>query len=434
MPDHSDGRRDAMPTHRHGARSLLLLALLLIASAAHAEPDTYRLSFDLELQRGKSRAKGAIELAQTEPLLLEARFRAPPDRYKAFHGDGKIARDGDYVTWTPPAEGGRIEYTVELESKRASGKLDGTVQPDWALFRADDAFPPARARMRAGSSSHSRLRLTLPDDWSIITPFVEGPAGDFMIENPERAFDRPTGWLIAGKLGRRKDTIEGMDVSVAAPVGAGVERLAMLALLRWTLPEIARELGPLPPRLSIVSAGEPMWRGGLSASNSIYIHADRPLLSENATSTLLHEALHVLLPMRAVRSQDWIDEGLAEYLALKILRDSGTISTARFEAAIAGFEERGRAVGDALETKHATGAVRARAVVIFARFDAELATLSDDRLDLFDVLREILENGSTRLDHEQLRAAAIALTGSDDIDSVPVHLTPAQSPDYDLTK
>ena len=69
-----------------------------------------------------------------------------------------------------------------------------------------------------------------------------------------------------------------------------------------------------------------------------------------------------------------------------------------------------------------------------ANLPAELATLIDDRLDLFDVLREIRENGSTQLDHEQLRVAAIALTGSDDIDSVPVHLTPAQSPDYDLTK
>jgi len=411
-----------------------LFAMLLIASASRAEPDAYRLTFDLRLLAGESQATGAIELSQPEPLLLEARFRAPSDRYRAFHGDGEIVRNGDFVTWIPPAEGGRIEYEVELESQRSSGKLDGTVRPDWALFRADDAFPPARTRMRPGSSSHSRLRITAPAGWSVITPFAEGPAGDFIVENPERIFDRPTGWLIAGKLGRRKDMIEGMEVSVAAPVGAGVERLAMLALLRWTLPEIARELGPLPPRLSIVSAGEPMWRGGLSASNSIYIHADRPLLSENATSTLLHEALHVLLPMSAVGSQDWIDEGLAEYLALKILRDSGTISTARFKAAIAGFEERGRAVGDALETKHATGAVRARAVVIFARFDAELATLSDDRLDLFDVLREIRENGSTQLDHEQLRAAAIALTGSDDIDSVPVHLTPAQSPDYDLTK
>jgi hypothetical protein len=417
----------------HNVRAALF-AIFLIASASHAGPDAFRLTFDLRLIAGKSQAVASIELAQTELLLLEARFRAPADRFRAFHGDGEIARNGDFVTWTPPAEGGRITYTVELESKRTSGKLDGTVGPDWALFRADDAFPPARTRMRPGSGSYSRMRIALPDGWSVITPFAEGPSGDFIIENPERTFDRPTGWLIAGKLGRRKDVIEGMEVSVAAPVGVGVERIAMLALLRWTLPEIARELGPLPPRISIVSAGDPMWRGGLSATNSIYIHADRPLLSENATSTLLHEVLHVLLPMRAAGAQDWIDEGLAEYLVLKVLRDSGTISATRFAAAIAGFENRSRAVGNAIETEHATGAVRARAVVLFARLDAELAALSDNRLDLYDVLREIRNNDSAALDNEQLRAAAIALTGADDIESVPARIEPAQTPDYDLTK
>lgn len=411
-----------------------LLTIVLLASTAQAEQDAFRLTFDLRLSAGESQAMGAIEVAQAEPLLREARFRAPKERYTSFQGDGDIVRNGDFVTWTPPATGGRIEYTVELESQRASGKLDGTVGADWALFRADDAFPPARTRMRPGSSSHARLRVTLPEDWSVITPFAEAPAGDFLIDNPARTFDRPVGWLIAGKLGRRKDTIEGMEVSVAAPVGAGAERVAMLALLRWTLPEIARELGPLPPRISIVSAGEPMWRGGLSASNSVYVHADRPLLSENATSTLLHEVLHVLLPMRAIASQDWIDEGVAEYLVLKILRDSGTISEARFAAAIAGFEKRSRTVGSELETDHATGAVRARAVVLFASLDAELAKLSNNRLDLYDVLRETGKEGNAEWTNERLRNAAIALTGGADIESLPARINPASEPDFDLTK
>ena len=43
------------------------------------------------------------------------------------------------------------------------------------------------------------------------------------------------------------------------------------------------------PRLLIVSAGDPMWRGGLSGPSSMFLHSDRPLISENRTSTLLHE-------------------------------------------------------------------------------------------------------------------------------------------------
>jgi hypothetical protein len=125
---------------------------------------------------------------------------------------------------------------------------------------------------------------------------------------------------------------------------------------------------------------------------------------------------------------------VAEYLVLKILRDSGTISEARFAAAIAGFEKRSRTVGSELETDHATGAVRARAVVLFAKLDAELAKLSDNRVDLYDVLRETGKEGNAEWTNERLRNAAIALTGGADIESLPARINPASEPDFDLTK
>ncbi len=70
-----------------------------------------------------------------------------------------------------------------------------------------------------------------------------------------------------------------------------------------------------------------MWLGALSAPNSIFVHASRPLISENGTSTIVHEIVHVLLmDLKTPRDQDWIDEGLAEFLSLRALKDSGTIS------------------------------------------------------------------------------------------------------------
>ena len=72
----------------------------------------------------------------------------------------------------------------------------------------------------------------------------------------------------------------------------------MLALLNWNLPELARAVPNLPRRLTVISAGDPMWRGGLSAPQSIFIHAERPLISENGTSTLMHEIMHICMPIR----------------------------------------------------------------------------------------------------------------------------------------
>ena len=360
-------------------------------------------------------------------MLKQARFRAPPGTYGDFTGDGSITRDGDFVTWQPPAAGGRLAYRVNLDNRRNGGRYDALVTSDWALFRADDAFPAARIRQRKGARSRSSLRFELPDGWSVITPFAENAAGAYAIDNPDRAFDRPTGWLISGDLGRRKDMIDRLEVSIAAPVGAGVERIAMLALLRWTLPLLAREIDALPERISIVSAGDPMWRGGLSASNSVFVHADRPLLSENGTSTLLHEVIHVLMPVPTDGDHDWIDEGIAEYVTLRLLRDSDTISAERFDKAIAGFARRGKRATQGLLTDAATGDVRARAVAIFAALDAELVELTDGKTDIYDVIRRA-QADPVPLDTERLRQVARELTSATAIESL------AFATESDLTK
>jgi len=183
----------------------------------------------------------------------------------------------------------------------------------------------------------------------------------------------------------------------------------MLALLRWTLPLLAAEIESLPSQISIVSAGEPMWRGGLSAPDSLYIHADRPLLSENATSTLLHEMIHVLMPIPTSRDHDWIDEGIAEYVTLKILCRSGTISAERFTASIRKFTDRGQAV-DSLLTTHATGAITSRAVTIFHNVDTELQSLTDGRADIFSLIHELMARHEPA-DITDLRAITTQLTG-----------------------
>ena len=60
----------------------------------------------------------------------------------------------------------------------------------------------------------------------------------------------------------------------------------------------------------------------------------RPLISENATSTLLHELIHLAGAHSADEESDWIVEGLAEYYSLLILRRSGGISQSRFERSL----------------------------------------------------------------------------------------------------
>jgi hypothetical protein len=283
------------------------------------------------------------------------------------------------------------------------------MESGWTMFRGEDAFPAAATRTLKGAVSRSTLSIDAPRGWSVVTPYREED-GRYVIVNDERRFDRPTGWMVAGDLGVRRDTIAGVRVTVAGPVDQGVRRVDMLALLNWTLPEVVRLVPAFPDRLTLVSAGDPMWRGALSAPNSLYIHADRPLISENGTSTLLHELMHIALGRDTVRGDDWILEGLAEYYSIELLRRTGTVTPRRSRATLQDLARWGEE-SDGLRRRHSTGATTARAVGVFAELDREIRDRTEGGRSLDDVLAR-LADGDGRLDLDELRAAAEALIGA----------------------
>ena len=233
---------------------------------------------------------------------------------------------------------------------------------EWSggLFRAEDVIPRGATRTLKNARSETWLTLRLPKGWSAVTQYFSAN-GQTRIENPERRFDQPSGWMVMGDLGVRRETIAGIRVAVAGPTGNSVRRMDTLALLNWTLPELGRLLPDLPARLTIVRAGGPMWRGGLSAPQSLFLHADRPLISENATSTLLHEVMHMSLSLDAEIGYDWIVEGLAEYYSLQLLQRSGTISDSRYDHAKADIADWAKSASSLCQPT-STGATTAFAV------------------------------------------------------------------------
>jgi hypothetical protein len=173
-----------------------------------------------------------------------------------------------------------------------------------------------------------------------------------------------------------------------------VRRLDILALLNWSLPELARVVPELPPRITIVSADDPMWRGGLSAPASLYIHAARPLLSENGTSTLLHEIMHIVLDFETDHDHDWIVEGLAEFYSLELLRRSGTISPNRYERARKAQKDWSKS-SDQLCGGPSSGAMTARAVSVFDALDREIRRRTEGGRSLDDMVTAVLMTEDT---------------------------------------
>ncbi|MCG8591364.1 MAG: hypothetical protein MJE66_18880, partial [Proteobacteria bacterium] len=236
------------------------------------------------------------------------------------------------------------------------------------------------------------------------------PDGRYRVDHPIRRFDRPTGWFVAGRLGVVRERVAGVQVAVAGPVGHRFRRLDLLALLRWTLPELRDVVEALPERLLIVGAGDPMWRGGLSGPNSVFVHASRPLITGDGTSPILHELMHAVLGIRGERGDDWIVEGLAEYYSLELLARSRTLSKRRHERALARFAEQARHAKQ-LRVDAAHGAVTARAVTILRALDAELAEATDGERDLDDVVR-VLAQERGRISTARFRRVAEAVAGT----------------------
>ena len=213
----------------------------------------------------------AVELTvrQSEDLLRRYDMRLDEVDPDSVDADGEVAINDGRIVWDLPEKGGTMRWFVPLGHRRASGGFDTYMTADWALFRAEDAIPIVRTRTVRGAKSVTELSFDLPNRWSSLTQYA-GDNDHYPITNPERDFDRPTGWIIAGRYGSRAENIAGVRVIVAGPMGQGIHRMDALALLNWTLPEIVNILPNFPERITVFSARDPMWRGGLSAPASLY--------------------------------------------------------------------------------------------------------------------------------------------------------------------
>lgn len=385
------------------------VTLMWLAAPLAAAEYPYDLRYDVRLVPEKGHAHVAITLSKGARHVRWMRFHVVPGRHRDFSADGDIERDGEYVTWTPPDKGGALRFKTPIDHKRGD-RFDARMTDEWAVFRGDDLVPPATVRMRKGAEARATLHVQLPDGWSFATAYPKADGGGYVIEHPQRSFDRPTGWMAAGELGVRWGRVDGVSTFIAGPVSQGVRRLDIMAFLRWNLPRVRNLVPDMGDRLLVVSARDGMWRGGLSGPHSLYVHADRPLISENGTSSLLHELMHVALRLDAVKGADWIVEGLAEYYSLELMRRSGTISERRFEEALEELEEWGDHVD--LTKDPADGETTARAVLVLHALDREIRRTTGDAHNLDDVVRRLIDpRGNLSL--KRLRSAVREIMGKD---------------------
>jgi predicted metalloprotease with PDZ domain len=381
-----------MPALRLAALLLLIPAMMsgtAIAAAPRYYDVTYRAHFrpdagvvDVEIALDGERLPSRIV------LKIDSR------RHRKFTSTDPLQIEPSHVTWQPHGHAARLRYEFVVDHERSPQNYDSRMTADWALFRAEKMVPRASVTARRSLRSRAALEFELPQGWAVATAY--GSVGElrYTIDDPKRRFDQPAGWMLAGKIGSRNEKIADVRVVVAAPVGDSARRQDMLTFLRFTLPRLQEVFPDLPPRLLIVSAGDPMWRGGLSGPASLFLHSERPLISENRTSTLLHELVHIALGVRGDEESDWIVEGLAEFYSLETLRRSGSISTQRHKEAVRRLAQWAKR-STTLFGKSSTGATTARAVMALRAVDAEIRSATGGKASLDDVAHKLASEGGT---------------------------------------
>lgn len=390
-----------------------LFALVCIAacgvsdsqSADSGEVLEYKVHYTVRAEPSASAIAVELRLEQPTGLLRELSFPTDP-KISDISGDGELLTYDGRVLWHPPATGGRITWRAKVRHERGNGTFDALLTNDWGIFRMEDIIPRARTRTLRGAESRTTVTFELPARWSFVTEY-HAADDTISVDRGGRRFDEPTGWVAVGKLGVRREDIAGTHVAVVGPLDHGVRRMDILALLNWTLPELDAILPNPLPRLTIVSASEPMWRGGLSAPASFYLHADRPLISENATSAVLHELMHTALGLRTAKGFDWITEGLAEYYSIELLRRGHAITEERAVAAFADQLEWSKEA-ESLCGDPSQAETTALAVTVFAALDRELRKLSGESKGLDDLVPMI---ANTEVSFDALSRAATELVG-----------------------
>ncbi|HTO09158.1 MAG TPA: hypothetical protein VMR86_19055 [Myxococcota bacterium] len=404
----------------HAALYLLLVAALALtgdlgAQEPSAPPATARLRYDFHVEAQivptERAAHVTLELGKGAENVDWLRFRIDPQRHLLFRGDGQVHVEGAHVTWTPPRTGGKLTYVFRIDHLRDARRYDARCAKTWAIFRGEDLVPPARVKAADGARSHTRFRVRVPDSWSIVTPFGKLRSGEFKVEKRHHAFARPTGWMIAGDLGVLREEVAGVKVAIAGPRTMGVRRQDMLALLHWTLPVLRQVLGTLPERLLVVSAADPMWHGGLSGPDSLFLHAHRPLITEDGPSPLLHEVMHTALGLRPGNDGDWAIEGLAQYYSLQLLGRSHTISPERLAKAFELQAEKGKEAAH-LRSRSVSGAGTARSLTVLRALDQRIAEHTHGQKTLDDVVRILVGEGGT-VTTDRVEKAAEKVSGLD---------------------
>ena len=214
-------------------------------------------------------------------------------------------------------KGSRLSYEFVVNHERSPQRYDSLMTEDWALFRGDKLVP--RASVTAAQAASIACDAGIRAAAGLVgRDALRHRTATALPGRRSRAPLRSAGGLDAGGQARQaqRDRSTGVQTSLSRrPTGDSARRQDMLAFLNWNLPHLKEVF----PHVSETIVGRLRGRSDVArrivGPGSLFLHSDRPLISENRTSTLLHELVHVAMGIRGDEESDWIVEARGVLLA-----------------------------------------------------------------------------------------------------------------------
>lgn len=366
------------------ALGVLVLVAITTPSWAKTVDVTYKVKFLPEQNTAQVTIR--LEDGAAVPNLIFNFLSV--QRYSNFTVDGSWQLNDDRGIWQPTNGKSSLSYTVQITPSDKQN-ISEKITKDWLVMKGDSLVPPIEAITMPKVNVVSRVQFELPKEWrSVETVWKRIGPNKFRIDDTQSGFNRPTGWIAAGKLGSRRAKLGETEVTITAPVGQQVHRMDMLTLMTYVWPQLQAAFPRDPQKLLVISAREGMQQQAQGLTQSIYLAANQALIAENGVSDLLKELVLSFTQLSSNTDEQWISQGLAQFYSLELLMRSGGITPDRYQHSIQRWKEDTKQVnvlrGEVNEQKIQ------RAALFFATLDKEIKARTKNEFNLDNVTRGLM--------------------------------------------
>ena len=324
----------------------LMLCNLLISTAVRADDAPQRTNFSLLYtvtipDDPRNMAKVQVELLGANEISEIVWKHVDPQWFKHVTASGRMLHNTPQEwSWFPESLSGQCAYDVVLNRLRNIKGFDSYHGGTWVLTRTADLFPTKRFVHQRPLRALTRVHFVLPTGWSVVSAMRSLDETTFEARDRGNPLTAPYGWLLIGKLNIHRFTVADVAMTVASPEATHYDDSALIDLVTKTIAYLQKMVHALPEQITIVVGPDPLWRGGLSGEDSLYLNQNLRLIASDYTSTAVHELFHLAQGFHTVEPEaTWIAEGMAEYYSLKILRKIHALSRHRFVKGIRKFDE-----------------------------------------------------------------------------------------------